>query len=72
MDHDDGGTYVQYARLPRNVDKTRVMSAMADTFSHWGCSHEYDCCGCQLVRAEVHKTRKSRVVRLVLSVGYNY
>lgn len=29
-----------------------IIKALNNEFGHWGCSHEYDCCGCQLIRVE--------------------
>lgn len=68
---DDGGTYVRYCRLPRDMDKAQVKQALTDTFSHWGCSHEHDCCGCSLTRASV-KPINGRTLKLTIDVSYNY
>jgi hypothetical protein len=71
-DFDDGGTYVRFARLPVGADKRRYMAALAENLSNWGCTHEYDCCGCMLVRASVTPTARDRTVRVEMSVVYNY
>lgn len=43
---DDAGTYLLYARIPAGQDSEQSRQALADHFTRWGCSHEYDCCGC--------------------------
>ena len=26
-----------------------IVQALKNQFTHWGCAHEYDCCGCPLL-----------------------
>ena len=68
---DDGGTYVRFCRLPVGMDKAKAMQALTDTLSHWGCSHEHDCCGCSLTRTRVEPF-KGRTLKLTTDVSYNY
>lgn len=28
------------------VSNADIKQALRDTFTHWGCGHEHDCCGC--------------------------
>jgi hypothetical protein len=72
-DFDDGGQYVRFGRIPAGAsrkDRRDIVQAARDTFSHWGCSHQHDCCGCQLVRADA--TLRGRTLRITTSVSFNY
>ncbi len=72
-DFDDGGRYVQYARIPAGAtkaDKKHLLQAVRDTMSKTDCRHEHDCCGCALIRA--YPTLQGRTLRIETSVGYNY
>ncbi len=72
---DDGGTYVRLATLPAGLNRRQradMRAALAENLSKWGCSHEYDCCGCSLVRTVAHATNHARRVVLVSSVSFNY
>lgn len=71
-DFDDLGTYVQYTRLPRGMDKAKAVRAISDTMTNWGCAHEYDCCGCMLTSTRAYPTDKPRVLRIVSRFGRNY
>jgi hypothetical protein len=70
---DDLGTYVRLGRIPAGAsarDRRDVLKAARNTFSHHGCAHDYDCCGCRSVSARA--TLRGRVLRVVTSVGANY
>ena len=70
-DHDDGGKYVQYLRVPRNVNPGQLSQALRDTIGGSNCRHEHDCCGCatRYVRTKLVAPRKLKVTT---SVSYNY
>jgi hypothetical protein len=70
-DFDDGGSYVQFMRVPRNVNLQALRQALRDTMGYHGCTHEYDCCGCasRSVRTRLVAPRKLRVTT---SISYNY
>lgn len=74
-DFDDGGTYVRLAQLPAGLSRRQRKvwrAVLAENLSKWGCAHEYDCCGCALVRATVHATNHARRVVVVTKTSYNY
>lgn len=51
----DEGTYLVRARIPAGQDPKLSAQALADHFTTWGCSHEYDCCGCRSTTARVKR-----------------
>lgn len=67
--YDDGGTYIRWATFPRNTPVD--VRALEDTLSHWGCHHEWDCCGCQSISTSVVHRHGRRVV-LSTRVSFNY
>ena len=72
---DDLGRFVRTVKVSAEVAKrfkSKVIArALTETFSHWGCSHEHDCCGCLLVAAAVQKISNRRwLVRE--SIGRNF
>lgn len=66
-----GPRYIRFARLPNGVKRSVVLRAIEDELSAWGCSHEWDCCGCASYSTRVYPY-KGRVVRIVTDVTYNY
>ena len=48
----DMGEFEEDIRVIVYSDKgdEEITKALSNEFGHWGCSHEYDCCGCRLVR----------------------
>lgn len=68
--YDDGGTYVMTGRIPRGVSRKIVVRAAEDTFTHWGCHHTHDCCGCRLTRAQARVT--GRKLFVTVEVSFNY
>ena len=72
-DFDDGGTYVRFGRIPAGAsakDRRDILKAARDTFTQWGCAHEHDCCGCQLISTSASLV--GRTLRVVTSVSFNY
>lgn len=69
--YDDGGTYLQYARIPADVDRQQLAWAVQDTMSGSSCRHEYDCCGCQSTSVRT-KFLSTRLLQVRVSVSYNY
>lgn len=74
-DPSEGGAWVRYGRLPARLSRAQRLEyrrALEDKLSAWGCSHDYDCCGCQNTSTRVFPTRSPRTVRIVTYVSYNY
>lgn len=69
--YDEGGTYVRWATLPRGMNRRAAVRALEHTLSRWGCSHDWDCCGCASYSTRVLHRHGRRVV-LVTRVSYNY
>lgn len=69
--YDEGPRTVQYTRIPRGVNATRLATALVHTLSGSSCQHEYDCCGCASYYTRVTKVNK-RQLRVNTSVSYNY
>jgi hypothetical protein len=69
--YDDRGSYVQYLRVPRNVDKKELARALRDTMGYSGCTHEYDCCGCTSHYVWVESIGP-RTMRVKTNVARNY
>jgi hypothetical protein len=61
---DDLGRFVRSVQVSADMARTEtsktIERALKETFSHWGCSHEHDCCGCQLITASATKTGNRR------------
>jgi len=73
-DYDDGGSWVQYARLPAGTSRKRkaeIIRAIQHTVSGNSCQHEHDCCGCAMHYATV-KSISRRDLIIHTNVAYNY
>lgn len=70
-DYDDGGTYVQYLRVPAHLPAWVLKEALRDTLSGSNCRHEYDCCGCTSRFVRVKQTSPRRLA-VFTNVSYNY
>jgi hypothetical protein len=44
-------TTTLFVKVYSGEEEEAVKSALRDHFTAWGCSHEYDCCGCRSYRA---------------------
>lgn len=69
--YDEGDTYLQYVRVPRNVKAAELAQALRDTMGGSNCRHEYDCCGCA-TRYVSTKLVAPRKLQVRTSVTYNY
>lgn len=69
--YDDGGAWVQYLRVPRNVNKKDLALALRHTMGYSGCTHDYDCCGCASYYVSVQLT-SPRKMMVRTSVSFNY
>ena len=69
--YDDGGTYLQYTRVPRGVNKAELAQALRDTMGGSNCTHAYDCCGC-VSRFIMTKLIAPRVMQVRTKITYNY
>ncbi len=68
--HDEGGTYLQHARIPAGMPVDLFKQAVRDTLSGSNCRHEYDCCGCASYHVSVQNRGRQAVIRT--RVSYNY
>ena len=69
--YDVGGTYLQYLRTPRNVNKAELAQALKETMGGSNCTHSYDCCGC----ASSFITTKliaPRTMQVRTKISFNY
>jgi hypothetical protein len=71
LDYDDGGTFVQYMRVPRGVATAAVKQALRDTLSGSNCRHEHDCCGCASRHVQVKQLAARRLL-VRTTISYNY
>jgi hypothetical protein len=69
--HDDAGTYLMHAKIPAGQDPEASRQALADRYTRWGCSHEYDCCGCLSTSAKV-KRLTPRTFSVLIRQSRNY
>ena len=62
--HDDLGDFVRTVYLTADMARTyatkTIARALTETFRHWGCSHEHDCCGCPLIFSSAQKISNRR------------
>lgn len=65
----DCGTYLRTAVIPAGQDPHASARALVHTLSQWGCSHEYDCCGCMSWSTRVVRRLGRR--RFVLATSYS-
>lgn len=73
-DYDVGPTYVFRLVLPfrpTRAQNRQVLQAIHDSFSRFGCHHEYDCCGCASFSANGERVG-TREYRVVMHTSYNY
>lgn len=61
--YDEGGTYLQYLRVPRGVDTQVLAEALRHTMGGSSCTHAYDCCGCasRFIQTEMIAPRKMKI-----------
>lgn len=69
--YDEGGTYLQYMRVPRGVNKNLLRAAVQHTMGGSNCTHDYDCCGCAS-RAVTTKMISARTMQVRTKIYYNY
>ena len=69
--YDEGGTYVQYLRVPRNVNVNLLREALRHTMGGSSCTHAYDCCGCA-TRFITTKLIAPRKLQVRTRIYYNY
>jgi hypothetical protein len=71
MGYDEGDTYTQYVRVPRNVSTVELRRALRDTLGGSNCKHEHDCCGCATHRVSTKVVAPRRLL-VRTQVSYNY
>ena len=49
-----------------------IRQALHDTYTQWGCAHEWDCCGCRSYHASEEKVVTGDLWRVVVSSSRNY
>lgn len=71
---DDLGHRVVRVRVDSDSDDESIRDALSDAFSTTGCSHEYDCCGCQIRNAYAHQIKRDKRKEWLvqMAVGRNY
>ena len=55
----------------KTLDQDAQAQALRDYFSHHGCSHEWDCCGCTSQTARVRRI-KPGIFSMLISTSRNY
>jgi hypothetical protein len=50
---------------------SKIRLALHDTYTHWGCDHEYDCCGCVSYHANVDHIA-GPMYRVTITSSRNY
>ena len=55
----------------KSLNQDKQVRALRDYFSHHGCSHERDCCGCVSTRTKVTKV-KPGIFSVLISQSRNY
>jgi len=71
MGYDEGDTYTQYVRVPRDVSSTELAQALRHTLGGSNCKHDYDCCGCATHSVSIKLTAPRRLL-VRTRVSYNY
>ena len=58
----------------KNYRADNIIRALNDTFSHHGCDHEHDCCGCASISAEamIWPLSQDNEYMVTEHVSYNY
>ena len=69
--YDEGGTYLQYLRVPRNVNKAELSQALCETMGGSNCTHAYDCCGCTSSFI-MTKMVGARTMQVRTKISFNY
>lgn len=71
---DDLGSRIVRVRVDSGSNDDDIRRALSDAFSTTGCSHEYDCCGCQIRNAYEHQIKRDKRKEWLvpMSVGRNY
>ena len=69
--YDEGGTYLQYLRVPRGVNKEELALALRHTMGGSSCTHAYDCCGCASSFI-MTKLIAPRTMQVRAKIYYNY
>ena len=67
---EEGGTYLQHARIPAGMPVRLFKQAVRDTLGGSNCKHEHDCCGCASYHVSVQNRGRKAVIRT--RVSYNF
>lgn len=73
-DYDQGHTVVRHVVVPSGADRQtarKIVRAIEDTFTRYGCAHEHDCCGCASYSTRAKRVARNRYVATT-RVTYNY
>lgn len=71
-DHEDGGSVQFMVRVSSDQPAERIREALSDTFSHHGCAHDYDCCGCASHTVGNIQHEGGTIWSFVRSTSYNF
>jgi hypothetical protein len=69
--YDDGGEWYFRVVAPTHLKHLDLTRPIRSSLSHYGCHHEYDCCGCASYHASVKRVSK-REYCVRVHVSYNY
>lgn len=69
--YDEGSTRRYRVIGSKTKSQDDQVSALSSFFGHSGCTHEYDCCGCESVHASVRKVRPG-IFSVLTQSYFNY
>jgi len=70
-DFDDGGVRTHRVVAPSPLAGRDLTRAINTHFTHSGCTHDWDCCGCATTYATTKRVSKREYV-VSISTSYNY
>lgn len=61
-----------FALVSSEAPDDKIARALHDSYTSWGCSHEYDCCGCRSYSAREVKRVTGNLWRIEVWSSCNY
>jgi hypothetical protein len=61
-----------FCLVTSEAEDAKIICALHDTYTQWGCSHEYDCCGCRSYTAQDVKRVTGNLWRVEVWSSRNY
>lgn len=65
-------TYWLIVTPEEGATKDQIKEALRDTYTKWGCHHEYDCCGCRNYSAHYVQNTTGNLWKVVVGSSRNY